>query len=57
MKEQNNIKVEKAIMFGKGEKINISIELENINQHSFKKTKDFLDTMYKEIKENILSKV
>lgn len=41
----------KILRFARGEKIKVSIELENITNEQNKKINDFLETMFKEIKE------
>lgn len=52
MKEQNIQMIEKKICFEKsGEEMKISVQLININNN--KQIKDFLETMFKEIKESL----
>jgi hypothetical protein len=51
MDEELDIKIDKIIKFKKGEYIKVSVELSNIESKQLKSTKDFLDTMLKEIKE------
>ncbi|AGK95622.1 hypothetical protein [Clostridium pasteurianum] len=51
MDEELDVKIDKIIRFKKGECIKVSVELSKIESKQLKSIKDFLDTMFKEIKE------
>lgn len=51
MKEKTRCEFEKKLFFKSGEEIIISVELININPKKYENIKDFLETMFKEIKE------
>jgi len=51
MEEKVRCKFEKGLAFNRGEEINVSVELININSKQYESIKDFLETMFKEIKD------
>lgn len=52
MKEENVKEITKSIVFESGEKIKVVVQLTNIGKAS--QTKDFLETVFKEIKNDII---
>jgi hypothetical protein len=51
MEESTTYKITKEIKMSSGEIVNISVGLVNIQEKNYNTAKDFLDTMFKEIKE------